>query len=281
MWNKKLVLAAILALGTTPAFAQPADQKDREADRAGQAAAGDSESAKGPGSEHHEGEANAEGEQEPDPTHHFNYLGIQPGHLFDYLGKDEFGGPMGDRKEVDTKTGQEVHEEEPASPPFLFMLFNFAVLLGILAWKGKPVAQQAAAERHDQIKSALDEAARLRKQAADKLAEYETRLKDADAEIKKMVEGMRADAEADKQRMLAAAEAQAVIMKRDAEARIAAEIELARAQLTREVTAAATAATEKLLREKMTAGDQQNLVSSFIADVSRGPVAGTSKGTVR
>jgi F-type H+-transporting ATPase subunit b len=287
MMNKKLGIALGLSLGlafaATPALAQPAEhnEKEREADRAGQAAAGDSADAKGPGTEHHAGEAEANGEEEPDPTHHFNYLGIEPGHLFDYLGKDEFGGPMGDRKEVDTKTGQTLHEEEPASPPFIFMLLNFAVLLGLLAWKGKPVAQQAAAERHDLIKSALDEAAKLRKQAADKLAEYETRLKDADTEIKKMVEGMRADAEADKQRMLAAAEAQAVIMKRDAEARIAAEIELARAQLTREVTAAATAATEKLLREKMTAGDQQNLVSSFIADVSRGPVAGTSKGTVR
>ena len=82
-----------------------------------------------------------------------------------------------------------------------------------------------------------------------------------------MVEGMRADAEADKARILENAEKQVAQMKRDAETRIAAEIELARAALTREVTAASTAATEKLLREKMQAGDQQKLVSSFIADV--------------
>jgi F0F1-type ATP synthase membrane subunit b/b' len=58
-------------------------------------------------------------------------------------------------------------------------------------------------------------------------------------------------------------------MKRDAELRIAAEIELARALLTREVTAASAAATEKLLREKMTAGDQQTLVGAFISDVQQ------------
>ena len=281
MLNQKIGIALVLALTATPALAQDNTAKEREADRAGQAVPGDSARADGPGTEYHEGEKDAAGEVEPDPTHHFNFIGIQPGHLFDYIGKDEFGGPMGDRQETDTKTGQVLHEEEPASPPFIFMLINFAILLGLLAWKGKPAAQQAAAERHDLIKSALDEAAKLRKQAADKLAEYETRLKDADAEIKKMVEGMRADAEADKQRMLAAAEAQAAMMKRDAESRIAAEIELARATLTREVTAAAAAATEKLLRDKMTAGDQQNLVSAFITDVSRAPAAGTSKGTVR
>jgi F-type H+-transporting ATPase subunit b len=166
------------------------------------------------------------------------------------------------------------------------MLLNFALLLGLLAWKGRPIAQKIAEDRHDLIKTALDEAARLRKQAADKLAEYETRLKDADKEIKQLVDGMRVDAENDKKRILAAAEAQAAQMKRDAELRIAAEIELARAQLTREVTAASAAATEKMLREKMTPGDQQNLVASFITGVQKpgavGPTAPpTGPGEVR
>src|SRR5262249_47543704 len=142
-----------------------------------------------------------------------------------------------------------------------------AILLGLLSWKGKPIVQKLAADRHDQIKSALDEAAKLRKQAADRLAEYEKKLKSADDEIKKIVEGLRIDAEADKKRSLAAAEAQAVQMKKDAEQRIAAEIEFARAQLTREVTLAAAGATEKLLREKMTSADQQKLVGTFISGV--------------
>ncbi|HEY0190282.1 MAG TPA: hypothetical protein VGC42_04120 [Kofleriaceae bacterium] len=284
-----IVSLAFATLAATPAFAQDAEhapsapaaqtQGEREAGRAAAAAPGDSESANGPGTEHHTEGGNAQDEEEPDPTHHFNYFGFQSGHLFDYLGKDEFGGAYGDGVMTDTVTGQIIHEEEPASPPFIFMLVNFALLLGILAWKGLPVGHDIARERHDQIKTALDEAAKLRKQAADKLAEYETRLKDADAQIKTMVEGMRADAEADKQRMLAQAEKTAALMKRDAEARIAAEIELARSLLTREVTAAATAAAEKILRDKTTAGDQQNLVASFIKDL-QAPRAADNKGTV-
>jgi F-type H+-transporting ATPase subunit b len=153
------------------------------------------------------------------------------------------------------------------SAPFIFMILNFVVLLALLSKFGRPAARKLAAERHDQIKTALDEAAKLRKQAADKLAEYEAKLKAADAEIKELVEGMRVQAEADKKRILETAERQAALMKRDAELRIAAEIETARAALTREVTAAAAAATEKLLREKMTAADQQKLVGSFIGDL--------------
>jgi F-type H+-transporting ATPase subunit b len=132
---------------------------------------------------------------------------------------------------------------------------------------GRPAARKLAAERHDQIKTALDEAAKLRKEAADKLDEYEKRLKAADDEIKKLVDGMKADAEADKKRILAAAETQAAQLKREAEQRIAAEILYARAQLTRDVTAAATAAAERILRDKLQPADQQALVSKFVASL--------------
>jgi F-type H+-transporting ATPase subunit b len=280
---------AMLALAPASAFAQTAESPHgSEAERATKGAAGDSATPTGPGSEHHANAgANGHDEGHGDPTQHFNFVGIESGHLFDYKGKDEYGGPMGDGKMVDPRTGRVVREEEPASPPFVFMILNFALLLALLAWKGRPVAQKAAADRHDMIKQALDEAADLRKQAAAKLAEYESRLKKADAQIQEMVENMRAIARSDEERILAAAEAQAVMMRRDAELRIAAEIELARAQLTREVTAAAVAATEKLLRDKMTAGDQQQLVNAFIADVQRStgaPGAGRTppgKGDVR
>jgi F-type H+-transporting ATPase subunit b len=268
-------LALVLALAAAPAFAQPGEKPGgSEADRAAAGMAGDSARAEEPGTEHHTGGPSPVDEEAADPSKHFNFIGQEPGHLFDYRGKDEFGGPMGDGKMVDPATGQVVHEEEPASPPFVFVLVNFAILLGLLAWKGRPIAQKVARERHDLIKTALDEAARLRKQAADKLAEYESRLKAADAQIKDLVEGIRVDAENESKRLLAAAEAQVAQMKRDAELRIAAEIELARAQLTREVTAAATAATEKLLREKLTAGDQQQLVTGFIADVQKASPTG-------
>jgi F-type H+-transporting ATPase subunit b len=204
-----------------------------------------------------------------DPSKHFNFLGSPGSHY----GKDALGGPYGDGVMIDPATGKPFVDdhghavEDPMSAPFIFMVLNFAILVGLLAWKGKPAIEKLAADRHDQIKTALEEAAKLRTQAADKLAEYESKLKKADDEITALVEGMRVDAEADKKRILEAAERQAVQMKRDAEVRIAAEIETARALLTREVTAAAVTATEQVLREKMTRDDQQKVVGAFIAGV--------------
>jgi F-type H+-transporting ATPase subunit b len=235
---KSLVIATIL-LGATHVYAQ-ADEPKTES-RVDDAA----------------------GKPEPpseDPTEHFNYTNIH------YSGKDEYGSAYGDGVET-TPKGHVLHEEEPMSPPFVFMLINFGILLVLLGKWGAPAAKKLAVERHDLIKNALDDAARLRDQAAKKLAELQTRIKDVDSEIKALVDGIRADAESDKVRILEAATAQAAAMKKDAEQRIAAEIELARAQLTREVTIAAVNATEKLLKDKSTTDDQRKLVSTFIQNV--------------
>lgn len=199
---------------------------------------------------------------------HFNFLG-SPG---EHYGKDATGEKFGDGEMHDHEGRLIVDEhghkvEHEMSAPFIFMLLNFVLLLIILARYGKPVIEKLAADRHDQIKTALDEAAKLRQQAKDKLEEYAGRLAKADAEIKSMVEGMRADAEADKKRILEATEKQAAQMKRDADQRIAAEIELARAALTREVTNAAVAAAEQLLRTNVTPQDQSQIVGTFIAGV--------------
>jgi F0F1-type ATP synthase membrane subunit b/b' len=207
------------------------------------------------------------GEEHVDMTKYWNFVGYKSGSLFDYTKKDAMGGPLGDGKMVDPTTGAVVNEEEPGSPPFVLMLLNFGILMLILGKYGGPVAKKLAVDRHDQIKTALDDAAKLREQAQTKLTEYEARIKNVDDEVKKLVDGIRADADADKARILEAAAKQAAQMKKDAETRIAAEIELARAQLTREVTAAAAAATEKLLREKMQPADQAKLVGNFISNV--------------
>src|SRR5690242_10745114 len=110
-----------LALAAAPAHAQPAEK------------AGGSEVAKATANAASAaGESGEPGEAESDPSQHFNFVGLQPGNLFDYRGKDELGGPLGDGKMTDPATGQTMHEEEAASPPFVFVLVNFAILLALL-----------------------------------------------------------------------------------------------------------------------------------------------------
>jgi F-type H+-transporting ATPase subunit b len=242
--------ALILAMMVAPAVAYA--QPDVEAHEGQHAAAAEGEHGEG---EHAEGEAH--GGHHGDPTKHFNFFDVGYGH------KDLYGGKKGDGV-----MGPEDEPEEPMSPPFAFALINFGILLVLVAKYGGPAAKKMAESRSDQIKSALDEAAKLRTAAADKLAEYGTKLSAAEAEMKTMIDNMRADAAAEKERILADAEKQAAAMKRDAEQRIAAEIALARATLTREVAIAAAAAAEQIIKSKATPADQTKLVDTFVQELS-------------
>ena len=220
------------------------------------------------------GSESAAAEEHGDPTRDFNLFN------FSYRGKDIAGGPMGDNKlgvGADARPLRPGEEEEPMSAPFILMVVNFGILLILLAKVAAPKARMLAETRSDLIKTSLEEAALLRKQAQAKLDEYTAKLSAAESEIKSLVDAMRRDAEIEKQRVVAAADAHAIALKKDADDRIAAEIVNARAALTREVALAATAAAETLLRSRATAGDQTNLVEQFIGDLKNQAVAGAGK----
>jgi F-type H+-transporting ATPase subunit b len=234
------------------------------------------------------GQAEADGEHghgdhhgghHEDPSKYFNFWGgIGPNVIsMPFKHQDVKGGPLGDGKNGD-ETLAAGDAEKPMNAPFGLLVLNFGILLLIL-WKwGVPVARSTAESRSDQIKTALDEAARLRDQARAKLDEYSSKLKAAEDEITAMVAAMRKDAESEKQRVIANAEIQAKALERDAQERISAEIQRARLALQREVANAATVVAEQILRERATAADQSTLVERFIAEVGTPSTAAPTAG---
>ncbi|ACY18541.1 ATP synthase F0 subunit B [Haliangium ochraceum] len=183
-----------------------------------------------------------------DPTAHWNLWDIG------YASKNVYGEPL--------EKG-----DEPMSPPFALMIFNFALVVAILMWKPRHAIKKYTAKRHDEIKAALAEAGRLRDEARAKLDEYTAQIDQAEKDIDTMVSDIRKTADAEKQRILEEAEAQAEAMKRDADQRISAELERARTELEREVVNAAIAVATRLLREHTSKSDQTQLVDTFINDV--------------
>ena len=256
-----LTLALLVPSG---AFAQHAEQPAGDHADHGEGQVGQG-MAHGAGGEGHEA-AGAGHDEHGDPSKHFNFTdGID----LSYKNKDNEGGPLGDNAlGPDKRPLPPGTKEEPMSVPFVLVLVNFGLLLAFFAWKVRPMAGEMAAKRSDEIKTALDEAARLRAQAASKLEEYSSKLKAAETEIDTMIKGMRADAEAERQRIIAAAEAQAAALQRDAEQQIAAEIARSRALLQREVVAAANGVAEKLLKERTTPADQNAMVDAFVRGVA-------------
>ena len=162
---------------------------------------------------------------------------------------------------------------EPMAPPLVLALLNFAIFAGILYWKAGPALSKYLANRHDSIKNALEEAAKLQAEAKEKLAEYSSRIKDADAEVNALIEQIRKDAEAERELIVADAERQAELMRKDAEDRIESEFLAARRKLEAEVIAKAAETAERLLKTKVTPVDHNSLFTNFIADLKAGKVS--------
>ncbi len=159
---------------------------------------------------------------------------------------------------------------EPMAPPLLLALLNFAIFAGLLYWKAGPALSKYLANRHDSIKGALQEAAKLQEEAREKLAQYSSRIADADAEVNALIAQIRKDAEIEREQIVADAKRQAELMRKDAEARIESDFLTARRRLEHEIIAKAAETTERLLSENTSAVDHNNLFSAFITDLKAG-----------
>jgi len=159
------------------------------------------------------------------------------------------------------------HKDWP--PPFGIAIVNFVVWLGIMSRiLGKPLTQMVR-DRHDRIKTDLEEAKKLREGAQAMLLEYQKKVENVDVEVDALLEQIRKEAEAEKARIIAAAEEQAKRLKADAEKQIAADIDRAKLELRRGVIEAAVAAAEELLKKQIGADDQRKMAEDYVKGLEK------------
>jgi F-type H+-transporting ATPase subunit b len=145
-----------------------------------------------------------------------------------------------------------------------------AVVIAIMIWKKVPAAIGAALDRKIAgIREQLDEAARLRAEAEALRAEYEAKQAGAAAEAAAMIE--RARHEAESIRSQAEQDAARLIERRTrmAEDKIAAAERSALDEVRARAVDAATAAAERLIRERHDAGADKAMVDQTIAALGK------------
>jgi F-type H+-transporting ATPase subunit b len=160
--------------------------------------------------------------------------------------------------------------DEPMAPGLIFAFANFAIFGFVLLKYARPVVKKYTQQRHQTIRDALEEGARLRAEARTKLDEYSERIRGVEGEVDKLIADIRATAEAERKQILAQAEAQAAALRTEAEQRIAADMAAARLELQREIMLAAIAIAEQVMREKVGKDDQKRQFDAFLADLDRG-----------
>jgi F-type H+-transporting ATPase subunit b len=152
----------------------------------------------------------------------------------------------------------------------VWVTLAFVVFVGVLVYVGVPkLVTKALDERAARIKAELDEARKLKDEAAQLLAEYERRRHEAESEAEGIISGAKAEAE------LMAIEAKAKIEEfvarrtkmaetkiAQAEAQAAADVRIAAAE-------AAVAAAERILTQEAKGERANALIAKGIEDVRK------------
>ncbi len=155
------------------------------------------------------------------------------------------------------------------TPPFIASLINFAILAAGYYLLGKKPIAQALRNRRDAISKEIDEAQAMKREAEARAKMYQAKLETLEAEIRSTRESLVRVGEAERERIVKEADAKAERMRKDAVFMVEQEMKQIRLDLWREAVDAAVGAAETLLKNRVTASDQERLAEDYLADLGK------------
>lgn len=148
-----------------------------------------------------------------------------------------------------------------------YRVMNFAVLfIGLFLVLKKPVSQ-ALGGRIQDIKDQLTELEDKKKEAEAQLSEYSQKIADMEKEAEVLMAEYVKQGEDAKSRILKEAESLAEKLKEQAGRNIEHEFKQAKEKLQKEIVEKAMVKAEAMIKEKITAQDQEKLVDEYLAKV--------------
>jgi F-type H+-transporting ATPase subunit b len=188
-----------------------------------------------------------------------------------------FFGFLGEDPEIEEPT---VLWRKPGMPvPLGAYLINSTILFALFYRFGKQPLLQALGQRRQAIMQGIDEAARMKQEAAGQLAHYEAKLARIDADIERIRAEMKESAEAERQRILEETRKRCARLEAEARALIVQELKAAKEGLHIEVVGAALRGAERLLSESVTAADHERLSDEYLGSLNE--ALSRSVGTAR
>jgi F-type H+-transporting ATPase subunit b len=149
----------------------------------------------------------------------------------------------------------------------LFNLVNFSLLCWIFARFGLPLIRDYASSRRARIVEELQAASKARAEAEQLKAHWESRLAGLDQEISQIRQQAAADTAREREQILATARRTAETIRNDARRAAAQEVRRAEAELRETVAREATTVAAQLMRERLTAADQERFIREFLGRV--------------
>jgi F-type H+-transporting ATPase subunit b len=166
-------------------------------------------------------------------------------------------------------------------PPFLALLINFGILIGLgIRFAKKPIVD-GVKDRKKNIMRDIDEATKTKAAAKKRYSEYKKKLDSIDEELERIRTEYAEQAARDKTRILADAEAGRDRMTKDAQFVLEQERKQLQQELLVQTVARATQGAEDLLRQRLGASDQDRLAEEFLSTLgaSLGPSRSSTGAT--
>lgn len=157
-------------------------------------------------------------------------------------------------------------------PPLVAEVGDVLFLYWLVFKFAKTPLADALKKRKAAIMHGMQEAGKMRDDAAKRLAEYEEKLKHVDDEIERVKREMREAGERERERILAEAKDKRERMEHDARLLIDQELKAAREMLLRETVQSSVRSAQELLEKSVTASDQRRLAEDYLQGVQHAEI---------
>ncbi len=152
----------------------------------------------------------------------------------------------------------------PAKNELIYGISAFAVLLFVLSKFAYPAIKKGTEARTERIRESIDEADKLKAEAAASLAQYQSSVADAKNEANRIVEEARTAAEAVRADVIARAEAEANDIKAKAREDVEAGKARAISELQSQVGDLTIALAEKVVEKSLDDATNRQLIDNYI-----------------
>ena len=151
------------------------------------------------------------------------------------------------------------------TPPFIATLINFGILVAGYYLLGKRPVAAALQNRRAAITKDIDEAQSMKREAEARAKMYAAKFDRLAEDMKSARDSLVHAGEAEHERLIQEAEMKAERMRKDTQFLVEQEVKQIRQDLMRDAVDAAVSAAESLLKERVTAADQERLAEDFLA----------------
>lgn len=147
-------------------------------------------------------------------------------------------------------------------------LINFAILITILFLAARYIkVKDFFAGRRESIKIALEDAKKAKEEAEKKMREFELKLVLLDKKIEEIYQEIKLEGEIEKKRIIEEANQMADKIQKQAKFISEQEIKKAKESVKKEIARVAVEMAEEILRNEMTAVDQERLIKEYLDKV--------------